>query len=459
MAAAGINQTASLNIPRVPLATCPAGLTCPEGAPRDAGGPLGSPSRNHPPTGTKRGSPRIMPDGESRTSAKRRGQRKKSSRTSQGLKSAYPTQAPDQTARPHPRPGEGTNIKPDSLEIVPKHLRSRGMTQLGHSLRLDLADAFTSDPVNLPDLVEGSRLPIGEAEAQPNHSGLALGQRGQHRLQLVLKQSERHRVDGDDSLGVLDEVTELGVALVTDRLVQRNGLPGVLLDLQHLLGGDVHFLGQLLRSGLAPKVLEQLALDTTKLVDDLDHVDRYANGPGLVGHGAGDRLPDPPGGVRGELVALGVVELLDRADETQVALLDQVQERHAAAGVALGQRDDQAEVGLQQVVLRPLTVTHDPAQVAAELRVQLLRGLLLGLPYPLRRVEAGFDPLGELDLLLGVEQCHLADLLQVGTDRVRRRGELGVLAGLTQGLRLLLVPDEVAVLAFLGVLLLDLFDR
>ena len=88
--------------------------------------------------------------------------------------------------------------------------------------------------------------------------------------------------------------------------------------------------------------------------------------------------------------------------------------------------------------------------------VELLRGLLLGLAHPLRRVEAGLDPLGELDLLLGVEQRHLADLLQVGPDRVGGRGELGVLAGLPQRLGLLFVPDEVAVLAaLLGVLLLD----
>src|SRR6266496_6761733 len=44
---------ATVSVPKVPLATCSAGLTCPEGAPRDAGGPLGGPARNHPPTGIK----------------------------------------------------------------------------------------------------------------------------------------------------------------------------------------------------------------------------------------------------------------------------------------------------------------------------------------------------------------------------------------------------------------------
>src|SRR6266498_6023717 len=44
---------ATVSVPKVPLATCSAGLTCPEGAPRDAGGPLGGPSRNYPPTGSE----------------------------------------------------------------------------------------------------------------------------------------------------------------------------------------------------------------------------------------------------------------------------------------------------------------------------------------------------------------------------------------------------------------------
>ena len=149
-------------------------------------------------------------------------------------------------------------------------------------------------------------------------------------------------------------------------------------------------------------------------------MDGDPDGAGLVGHGAGDRLADPPGGVGRELVALGVVELLDRADQAEVALLDQVQEQHAATGVALGQRDDEPEVGLEQVVLRPPAVLGDPvAGRGASVGVDLLAGveLLLG-------EQAGLDALGELDLLLGVEQRDLADLLEVVLDRVGGRAGL-----------------------------------
>ena len=109
------------------------------------------------------------------------------------------------------------------------------MPQLAHRLRLDLADALARDAVDLADLVQRARLAVGETEAQLDHAGLALGQRLQHRLELVLQQRERHRVDGDDRLGVLDEVTELAVALVADGLVEADRLAGVLLDLEHLV--------------------------------------------------------------------------------------------------------------------------------------------------------------------------------------------------------------------------------
>jgi hypothetical protein len=75
--------------------------------------------------------------------------------------------------------------------------------------------------------------------------------------------------------------------------------------------------------------------------------------------------------------------------------------------------DNQAKVGLEEVVLGLLAVLGDPPELTLELHVDLLAGvqLLLG-------EQAGLDALGELDLLLGVEQGDLADLLEVVLDRV-----------------------------------------
>jgi hypothetical protein len=85
-------------------------------------------------------------------------------------------------------------------------------------------------------------------------------------------------------------------------------------------------------------------------------VHRDADGAGLVGDGAGDGLANPPGGVGGELVAAAVLELVDRLHQADVALLNEVEELQAAVGVLLGDGDDQAQVGLDQLALGLLGV-------------------------------------------------------------------------------------------------------
>ena len=87
--------------------------------------------------------------------------------------------------------------------------------------------------------------------------------------------------------------------------------------------------GQLVDRRLALELLVQLALGPDHPVHVLDHVHRDADRAGLVGDRAGDRLADPPRGVRRELEALGVVELVDRPHQAEVALLDQVEQLHA----------------------------------------------------------------------------------------------------------------------------------
>ena len=155
---------------------------------------------------------------------------------------------------------------------------------------------------------------------------------------------------GVGGLAVLDEVAERGLLVGADRHVQDYRVAGVVEQVGDLLLRHAGLLGELLVRGVAAQLLVQVALDPGQLVDLLDQVHGQPDGAALVRHAAGDGLPDPPRRVGGELEALGVVELLDGADQAEVALLDQVQQRHAAAGVALGQRDDQPQVGLQQVV-------------------------------------------------------------------------------------------------------------
>ena len=133
--------------------------------------------------------------------------------------------------------------------------------------------------------------------------------------------------------------------------------------------------------GSRPRSCKRRPLHADELVDGLDHVDGMRMVRAWSAIARRHRLADPPRRVGAELEAAPVVELLDRADEPEVALLDEVEQRQAAVRVAARDGDDEAQVGLDQLVLR----LHVPA----------------------------LDALGQRDLLLGREQRHLADLAQV----------------------------------------------
>ena len=135
---------------------------------------------------------------------------------------------------------------------------------------------------------------------------------------------------------------------------------------------------------------------------------------------------NPPGGVRGELEALRVIELLDRADKAQVAFLDKIQEQHATTHIALGNGNHQTQVSLDELLLRIQANLLDTAQAAllatVELAALLLGGIKLG-----RSGHAGLYLHGQVDFLGGRQQRDLADLLQVHAHRIA--GEHGDVCG------------------------------
>ncbi len=161
------------------------------------------------------------------------------------------------------------------------------------------------------------------------------------------------------------------------------------------------------------------------LVDRLDHVHRNADRACLVGDGPCDRLTNPPRRIGRKLEPFGVVELLDRPHEAQVALLHQVEQRHTPPGVAFGDRHDQAQVGLGEGGLGLLAVSTGALQ-----RHALLPAKSILAPFGRHFGESliGFEPsldaLGQRDFFGAIDQGHLADLAQVEPDRVARTPRL-----------------------------------
>ena len=291
------------------------------------------------------------------------------------------------------------------------------MAELGQGLGLDLADTLARDAKLATDFLERAGMPVDKAKAQLDNLALTIGKRVEHLSELLLQHGEAGGIGRNDSLGVLDEVAQLGILFLADGGLERHGLLRDLLDLADAVGAHVHLGTDLLGGRVATQVLKELALHADKLVDGLNHMHRNTDGTGLVGDSARDGLTDPPRGVRGELEALLVVELLDGANQTEVALLNQVKEQHAAADIALGDGDDQTQVcadecllGFEAHVLNARKTTHLGTR---ELELTGIGGLEL-----LGGLETGLDLHGQIDLFGGGQQVDLADLLEVHTNRI-----------------------------------------
>jgi hypothetical protein len=177
-------------------------------------------------------------------------------------------------------------------------------------------------------------------------------QRLQHRRRLLLQVQVDHRIRRRNHGLVFDEIAQVRIFLFPDRRLQRNRLLRNLQDLAHLGHRNVHALGDLFTGRLATELLHQLAARPHQLIDRLDHVHRDADGARLIGNRAGDGLADPPSRVGRKLVAAAPFELVHGLHQANVALLDQIQELQAAVGIFLRDRHDEAQVGLNQFLLR-----------------------------------------------------------------------------------------------------------
>src|SRR5512133_2305740 len=248
------------------------------------------------------------------------------------------------------RDGAGRLALHEALEP----LRPARVAQLSQRLRLDLPDALARHLEVLADLLERVVALLPDAEAHAEDLLLARRERGEHLPRLLGEVHVDDRVRRGDERLVLDEVPEVAVLLLADGGLEADGFLRDLEDLADLVERKLHLLRDLLRRGLAPQLLHEVAARPDELVDRLDHVDGDADGPRLVGDRARDRLSDPPRRVGRELVAALVLELVHRLHQADVALLDEVEELQAAVRVLLGDRDHEAEVRLHQLGLRPL---------------------------------------------------------------------------------------------------------
>src|SRR5262249_60689913 len=202
-------------------------------------------------------------------------------------------------------------------------------------LALELPHPLAREIQLVADRLERPRLAL-ETEPKLEDPPLALRQRVQRLAHTLAAQRLLRLVERIRGLAVGEEIAELALVVRASSLVQRHGPVRCTERLVDMLDRQTCRLGQLLLCRLATELDLEPAGGARQLLLPLDHMHRYADRPRVVRHGALHRLADPPGRVGRELVAAAPVELLDRAVETERALLDQVQERNAETAVALG---------------------------------------------------------------------------------------------------------------------------
>ena len=106
----------------------------------------------------------------------------------------------------------------------------------------------------------------------------------------------------------------------------------------------------------------------------------------LIGDRTGDGLTDPPGCIGTELISFGVVKFFHCFDQTQISLLNQIQEQHAASHISFCDADHQTKIGFCQTFFR--------------------------------RLIAVFHPFCQFDFLFCTQKRHFTDLFQIHTNRI-----------------------------------------
>src|SRR5215217_6071672 len=107
---------------------------------------------------------------------------------------------------------------------VAEALRLGQRLELLERVVLDLADPLARHVERAADLFERERARAGEAEAHLDHLALALRERVERAADVLLAEVLRRRLERRDRRLVLDEVAELGLLLLADRLLERDRL-------------------------------------------------------------------------------------------------------------------------------------------------------------------------------------------------------------------------------------------
>src|SRR5437660_2439494 len=133
-------------------------------------------------------------------------------------------------------------LPPTAIEETLELAAADGVLQLTHRLGLDLADTLARHLEDAADFLERVGVAVAQAIAELDDLALAVGQRLEHLLDLVLEHLLRRGADRRLRPVVLDEVAEVAVLALADRPIQADRVPADLEDAPRLLDADAGLL-------------------------------------------------------------------------------------------------------------------------------------------------------------------------------------------------------------------------
>src|SRR5579875_181057 len=143
------------------------------------------------------------------------------------------------------------------------------------------------------------------------------------------------------------------ILLIIDQWrVKRDGRFRDTLQFDDALLRQTHGVRDFLRAGVAPQFLIELARDALHLVDQFYDVHGDVDSARMLRHSPADRLANPPCGIGRETEAAPRIEFLRGPNQSQVPLLNEIEQRDAMITVVFGDTDDKAQVCFHQAALR-----------------------------------------------------------------------------------------------------------
>src|SRR5262249_31630934 len=221
-------------------------------------------------------------------------------------------------------------------------LRASKLAQPTERLNLELADPLAAEGKPRRDLRQRVLAAVLEPIPCAHDAGRPVVEVAEQARDAGPLHRRDHDVLGRRRVVVGHQVTEARVTVVADRGVQRNGVLRPTLELDNAVRRNTERVRDLCDLGIGAELTGELTNHVAHAVHVLDEVNRKSYRALLLRDRAADRLADPPRRVRRELEATLVVELLDGADQTRVALLDQVEHRHPGAYGTTRDGDHQA---------------------------------------------------------------------------------------------------------------------